>query len=116
MSTPYHKKERRFALRIPLRLPILVSDGEDIANTAWSEPTATDDISTKGALFSLNQEVHTGDRLQIRAKCQDGAPVVVAASVIRIALAVNGPTRVGVQIVDPTEDWLRLFASWIGDR
>jgi hypothetical protein len=55
MSTPYQNEERRFALRMALRLPIVVS-GRSEDGAAWSEPTETDDISTSGALFHLNQK------------------------------------------------------------
>jgi hypothetical protein len=101
-------------MRIPLRLPIIVSDEAD--KGAWSESTETDDISTLGALFGLDREVSPGDRLHIHTNCRDGAPVEVTAKVIRIAPSATGPTRIGVQIADPTEDWLRLYASWAGDR
>jgi len=55
MSTPYQNEERRFALRMALRLPIVVS-GRLKTAAAWSEPTETTDISTSGALFHLNQK------------------------------------------------------------
>jgi hypothetical protein len=55
MSTPYNNEERRFALRMSLRLPIVIS-GRTEDGSAWSEPTETDDISTSGALFHLNQK------------------------------------------------------------
>ena len=45
-------EEKRFALRMALRLPIVVS-GRAEDGAAWSEPTETDDISTLGALFQL---------------------------------------------------------------
>ncbi len=38
-------EEKRFALRMALRLPIVVS-GRTEDGAAWSEPTETDDIST----------------------------------------------------------------------
>jgi hypothetical protein len=66
MSTPYQNEERRFALRMALRLPIVVSGRSD-DGAAWSEPTETDDISTSGALFHLNQKVSVGEKLYIRA-------------------------------------------------
>ena len=53
-------EEKRFALRMALRLPIVVS-GRDDDGAAWSEPTETDDISTLGALFQLNQKIAQGD-------------------------------------------------------
>ena len=64
MSTnlqPQHE-EKRFALRMALRLPIVVSGRAD-DGAAWSEPTETDDISTTGALFHLNQKVSEGESL-----------------------------------------------------
>jgi hypothetical protein len=107
--------ERRFALRMALRLPIVVS-GRAEDGAAWSEPTETDDISTSGALFHLNQEVNKGDRLYIRAHKPDGAPVETNALVVRTAPAIYGTARVGVQIAEPVENWLRLFVAWVADE
>ena len=84
--------------------------------SAWSEPTETDDISTSGALFHLNQKVNRGERLYLRAHRPDGAPIEVTAIVIRTAPAIYGTARVGVQIAEPTESWLRLFVSWVADE
>src|ERR671922_94836 len=90
MSTP-NQEERRFALRMALRLPIVVS-GRAEDGAAWSEPTETDDISTLGALFHLNQRV------------------------ARTAPAIYGTARVGVQILEPADNWLRLFVAWVADE
>src|ERR1043166_7163464 len=107
MSTPYNHEERRFALRMSLRLPIVVS-GRTEDGSAWSEPTETDDISTSGALFHLNQKVNRGERLYLRAHRPAGTPIE--------APAIYGTARVGVQIAEPTENWLRLFVSWVADE
>ncbi len=115
MSTPQNNEERRFALRMAMRLQIVVS-GRDEDGAAWSEPTETDDISTSGALFHLNQKVTRGERLYIRAHRPDGSPIEVTASVVRVAPAIYGTARVGVQIEEPTENWLRLFVSWVADE
>src|SRR4029453_5356830 len=115
MSTPYNNEERRFALRMALRLPIVVS-GRTEDGAAWSEPTGTDDISTSGALFHLNQKVTRGDRLYLRAHRPDGAPIEATALVVRVAPAIYGTARVGVQIAEPTESWLRRFVSGVGDE
>ena len=63
-------EEKRFALRMALRLPIVVSGRSD-DGAAWSEPTETDDISTLGALFQLNQKIEVGDSLYIRSHRPD---------------------------------------------
>jgi len=115
MSTPYNNEEKRFALRMSLRLAIVVS-GRAEDGSAWSEPTETDDISTSGALFHLNQKVARGERLYTRAHRPDGGPIEVTAVVVRVAPAVYGTARVGVQIAEPTESWLRLFVSWVADE
>jgi hypothetical protein len=115
MSTPSNFEEKRFALRMALRLPLVVS-GRSEDGSAWSEPTETDDISTSGALFHLNQKVNRGERLYLRAHRPDGAPIEVTAIVIRTAPAIYGTARVGVQITEPTENWLRLFVSWVADE
>jgi hypothetical protein len=107
-------EERRFALRMALRLPIVVS-GRAEDGAAWSEPTETDDISTTGSLFHLNQKVTRGEQLYLRAHRPDGAPIEVTARVVRIAAAIYGTARVGVSILEPTENWLRLFVSWVAD-
>jgi len=98
-----------------LRLPIVVS-GRAEDGAAWSEPTETDDISTLGALFHLNQKVSRGDQLYLRAHRPDGSPIEATARVIRIAPAIYGTARVGVQIMEPADNWLRLFVSWVADE
>jgi hypothetical protein len=98
-----------------LRLPIVVS-GRAEDGAAWSEPTETDDISTTGTLFHLNQRVARGEQLYLRAHRPDGAPIEVTARVVRIASAIYGTARVGVAIVEPAENWLRLFVSWVADE
>jgi len=115
MSTPNTPDERRFALRMALRLPIVVS-GRTEDGSAWSEPTETDDISTSGTLFHLNQKINRGDRLYLRAHKPDGSPIEVIATVIRIAPAIYGTARIGVAINEPSENWLRLFVSWVADE
>lgn len=115
MSTPYQNEEKRFALRMALRLPIVVSGRAD-DGAAWSEPTETDDISTSGALFHLNQKVGIGENLYIRAHRPDGAPTEATATVVRVSPAIYGTARVGVQIVEPSENWTRLFVSWVADE
>ncbi len=107
-------EEKRFALRMALRLPIVVSGRSD-DGAAWSEPTETDDISTTGALFHLNQKIAVGENLYLRSHRPDGVPVEVKASVVRTAPAVHGTTRVGVTITEPKDNWLRLFVAWIAD-
>ena len=114
MSTPQNE-ERRFALRMALRIAIVVS-GRAEDGAAWSEPTETDDISTSGALFHLNQKVTKGERLYIRAHRPDGSPIEVTAIVVRVAPAIYGTARVGVSISEPMENWLRLFVSWVADE
>ena len=113
MTTPTNE-ERRFALRMSLRLPIVVS-GRAEDGAAWSEPTETDDISTMGSLFHLNQKVARGEQLYLRAHRPDGSPIEVTARVVRIASAIYGTARIGVSILEPTENWLRLFVSWVAD-
>jgi hypothetical protein len=108
-------EERRFALRMALRLPIVVS-GRAEDGAAWSEPTETDDISTTGTLFHLNQKVARGEQLYLRAHRPDGSPIEVTARVVRTASAIYGTARVGVAILEPTENWLRLFVSWVADE
>jgi hypothetical protein len=115
MSIPINNEERRFALRMALRLPVVVS-GRAEDGAAWSEPTETDDISTGGALFHLNQRVNRGERLYLRAHRPDGSPIEVTATVVRVAPAIYGTARVGVSISEPVENWLRLFVSWVADE
>src|SRR4028118_163621 len=107
MTRPLNE-ERRLPLRMALRLPIVVS-GRSEDGAAWSEPTETDDISTLGALFHLNQRVARGAQLYLRAPGRAGSPIEATARVVRTAPAIYGTARVGVQIMDPTESWLRLF-------
>ena len=115
MSTPFNNEEKRFALRMALRMPIVVS-GRAEDGSAWSEPTETDDISTSGVLFHLNQKVSRGERLYLRAHRPDGSPIEATAVVVRVAPAVYGTARVGVQIAEPVDSWLRLFVSWVADE
>jgi len=97
-----------------LRLPIVVS-GRTEDGAAWSEPTETDDISTLGALFQLNQKINPGDNLYIRSHRPDGVPVEVKAQVIRVSAANYGTSRIGISIVESKDNWLRLFVAWIAD-
>jgi hypothetical protein len=97
-----------------LRLPVVVS-GRTEDGAAWSEPTETDDISTLGALFQLNQPVSQNDVLKVRAHRPNGAPVEAKARVVRVIGAKFGTSRVGVAIEEPKESWLRLFVAWIAD-
>ncbi|MFN6962382.1 MAG: PilZ domain-containing protein [Pyrinomonadaceae bacterium] len=107
-------EEKRFALRMALRLPIVVS-GRTADGAAWSEPTETDDISTLGALFQLNQEIKVGDVLYIRSHRPDGVPVEVKAQVARVMPANYGTSRIGASIIESKDNWLRLFVAWIAD-
>ncbi|MFN0278671.1 MAG: PilZ domain-containing protein [Pyrinomonadaceae bacterium] len=107
-------EEKRFALRMALRLPVVVS-GRTEDGDAWSEPTETDDISTLGALFQLNQSVSQGETVKIRAHSPNGLPVEVKANVVRVVPANFGTSRVGVSIEESKESWLRLFVAWIAD-
>src|SRR5215210_7733838 len=113
-TTPPYNDEKRFALRMALRLPIVVS-GRAEDGSAWSEPTETDDISTIGALFQLNQKINIGDQLYLRSHRPDGVPVEVKAQVARVVPANYGTSRIGVAIVESKENWLRLFVAWIAD-
>lgn len=113
-NTQAQFEEKRFALRMALRLPIVVS-GRAEDGAAWSEPTETDDISTLGALFQLNQKVAHGDSLYIRSHRPDGVPVEVKAQIVRVAPANYGTSRIGVTIIESKEAWLRLFVAWIAD-
>src|SRR5215208_5803141 len=59
MSTPYNNEERRFALRMSLRLPIVIS-GRAEDGSAWSEPTETDEtllLEKRGrvAIITINR-------------------------------------------------------------
>lgn len=114
MSSSPSNEERRFELRMALRLPIVVSGRAEGA--AWSEPTETDDISTRGALFHLNQKVTAGEQLYLRAHRPDGSPIEVTVTVVRVAPAIYGTARIGVSISHPTENWMRLFVSWVADE
>ena len=115
MSSNLPFGERRFALRMALRLPIVVS-GRAPDGAAWSEPTETDDISTSGALFHLNQTVNKGERLHLRTHKPDGTMVESSVVVMRTAPAIYGTARVGVKIAEPVEHWLRLFVAWVADE
>ncbi len=113
-TTQSQYDEKRFALRMALRLPIVVS-GRTEDGATWSEPTETDNISTTGALFHLNQEVSPDEVLYIRSHRPDGVPVEVKAKIIRTAPSAHGTTRIGVAITEPKDSWLRLFVSWVAD-
>ncbi len=113
-TTQQSFEEKRFALRMALRLPIVVSGRTDDGAT-WSEPTETDDISTLGALFQLNQKIEHGDSLYLRSHRPDGVPVEVKAKVVRLSAASYGTSRVGVSIVEQKDNWMRLFVAWVAD-
>jgi hypothetical protein len=107
-------EERRFALRVSLRIPLIVMGrGDD--ESAWSEPTQTDDISTIGTQFELNQRVDVGERLLLRAQRSDGKSVEASALIVRTAPAAFGCQKVGVRVESPDDSWLRLFVSWVAE-
>ena len=85
-----------------------------MAQPGASQPRQTT-FPLPAALFHLNQKVTRGERLYLRAHRPDGAPIEVTAIVVRVAPAIYGTARVGVQIAEPTENWLRLFVSWVAD-
>lgn len=114
MPTQSNFEERRFALRLALRLPVVAS-GRAADGATWSEPTETDDISTSGALIQLNQKVEVGEQLYLRSHRPDGIPVEVTAEVIRAVPSAYGAIRIGVAIREPLESWLRFFVSWVAD-
>jgi hypothetical protein len=107
--------EKRFALRMALRLPIVIS-GRTTDGSAWSEPSETDDVSTGGALFHLNQPVVLDEMLYLRSHRPDGVAVEAKARVVRIAPAIFGTARVGVNVIEQSENWIRLFVSWVADE
>ena len=114
MSKP-DQGERRLALRMALRLGFVVS-GRAEGGAAWSEPTEAGNISTDGTLFRLKQKVNRGDQIYLRAHRPDGTPTEVTARIIRVAPETSGAARVGVAVMEPAGNWLRLFVSWVADR
>lgn len=114
MTTQSKFEEKRFALRLSLRLPIVVS-GRTSNGETWSEPTETDNISTFGALFQLNQSINFGEKLYVRSHRPDGVPVEVVAEVARVAPTPYGATRIGVAVREPSDGWIRFFVSWVAD-
>lgn len=114
MTIQPNLEEKRFALRLSLRLPVVISGRTDEGET-WSEPTETDNISTSGALFQLNQTVKSGERLYVRSHRPDGMPVEVMAEVARVAASNYGPMRVGVAVRELNDGWIRFFVSWVAD-
>lgn len=114
MTIQSNFEERRFALRLALRLPLVVSGRTDDGET-WSEPTETENISTSGALFQLNQNVKAGDKLYVRSHRPDGIPVEVVAEVARLAPAIYGSNRVGVSVSESSDGWIRFFVAWVAD-
>src|SRR5256885_16584928 len=95
MSTPYQNEERRFALRMALRLPIVVSGRAD-DGAAWSAPTETDDISSSAALLHLNQKVSIGEKLYIRAHRPDAPASEATDTAVRLSPASYRSARVVV--------------------
>ena len=53
---------------------------------------------------------------QFRAHRPDGSPTEATATVVRLSPAIYGTARVGVQIAEPSENWTRLFVSWVADE
>ncbi len=114
MKTQSTFEEKRFALRLSLRLPIVVS-GRTIDGETWSEPTETDNISTFGALFQLNQNINFGEKLYVRSHRPDGIPVEVIAEVARVSPSAYGAARIGITVREPNDAWIRFFVSWVAD-
>ena len=107
-------EEKRFALRMALRLPIVVSGRTD-DGAAWSEPTETEDISTLGALFHLNQKGRSR-RKSVFAFAPTGRRSRRSQSQSRQKFAGQSRhfprRRLDHRI---KENWLRLFVAWIAD-
>ena len=97
-----------------LRLPIVVS-GRAEDGSAWSEPTETDDISTTGTLFHLNQRIGPDEVLYLRSHRPDGVPVEVKVRVVRTAPSHHGTIRVGGEISEGKDGWIRFFVAWVAD-
>src|ERR1700681_4650647 len=97
MNTASQNEERRIVLRMALRLPIVVS-GRTKDGTAWSEPTETDDISTIGASFHLNQKTNIGDRLCLSAHQPDGSLTQATVTVVRESPAIYGTSRLACKL------------------
>lgn len=107
-------EEKRFALRMAFRLPLIVS-GKSADGTAWSEPTETDDMSTTGVLFHLNRKTSADETISIRSHRSDGLSVDVAARVLRTSKTAQGTNIVAAAVTEPLEDWLCLFSSWVAE-
>jgi hypothetical protein len=60
--------------------------------------------------------VTRGERLYLRATGLTALQSKSPPSLIRIAPAIYGRARVGVQIAESAENWLRLFVSWVADE
>src|SRR5688500_19274883 len=114
-SSQPHFEEKRFALRMALRLPIVVSGRAEVGS-AWSEPTVTDDISTLGALFQLNQKVELDESLYIRSHRPAGVPVEVKAKAVRVTPDSYGTSLDGVAIIESKYNGPRLFVAVTADE
>ncbi len=115
MSTPYNNEDRRllYACRYTRRSSFPGARKTDPPGASLRRPTT---FPLPAHFSHLNPEVSRGERLYLRAHRPDGAPIEVTGMVARVAPAIYGTARVGAQIVEPTENWLRLFVSWVADE
>lgn len=118
LETPFEENpfvEKRFSLRMSLRLPIVIS-GRARDGSTWSEATETENISTTGSLFEIQQKVAVGEILSINSHRPDGTPVEVTAAVVHVNSGeTDNSIRIGVAIHDSLESWLRLFVAWAAE-
>ena len=109
--SPEPSKDRRHNGRLTLIVNLIVSGVGDDGST-WCEPTRTENVSTDGAFFLLNQEVRVGDAVVLRLQHPERDERVEAQGrVIRTDLSTYGAKRVGVRIEPPEDGWHGFVTS-----
>ena len=90
--------------------------GADIGEFAGRTAITQRDVMTGRSLFTAVDAFPKPVIAMINGFCLGGGCELAMSCDLRIAPAIYGTARVGVQIVEPADNWLRLFVSWVADE
>jgi hypothetical protein len=107
-------EDRRSEHRLFIRLPIIVT-GEIEGGEVWRESTRTINVSVGGTLINLIHPVRRDEQFLLRANFPNGAASLFLVKVVWAVAEQGGMKQIGIEILDSTEEWARLFLSWASD-
>jgi len=110
----HNRDDKRSEQRIRLNLSITVS-GENENSEVWREETETLNVSTRGVRFHLQHKISPNEELLMRASLPSGATPLFLVKVTNVFEEDTDSYKVGVEVLDGTEEWERLFVLWASD-